>query len=295
MTFKDLFDKLDKTNKKVITVAGAEKSEIIKACFDAKTKNIADFIFVGNKDKIEKTIDDLKIDKNLFEIIDVKSTDDVAHVTCNLFKEGKTHLIMKGSVSTGALLKKVLDKQYGLRGSGFLSHIALIQWNNKLIGITDGGLNIAPTLEEKIKITSNAIDFYHKIGINIPKVALVSAVEIPSTEMQSTIDASIIAKMGERGSFNDAIVDGPFGFDNAISKHAAEIKGIDSPVAGDADIIVAPDIEAANMCAKGIIYSAKMPSGGVVIGSTTPIILLSRADDAETKFNSIVLALAYLN
>lgn len=294
MKFEDLYKNLGKSIKRTIAVAGAEKEEIIKACKMAKDKNLAEFILVGNKEKIVKTLDNLNIDKNAFEIIDIAAPSLIAAKTCSLFKEKRCDLVMKGSVSTGTLLKNVLDKQYELRGSGFLSHIALIEWNNKLLGITDGGLNIAPSLEEKIKITQNAILFYHKLGIKIPKVALVSAVEIPNQKMPSTIDASIIAKMGDRGTFKDAIVDGPFGFDNAISKKAAEIKGIKSEVAGDADIIVAPSIEAANMCAKGIIYASSRLNGGVIIGSTSPIILLSRADDAQTKFNSIILALSTL-
>lgn len=294
MNFKQLHDNLDKSKKRVIAVAGGEKEEIIKACKLAKDEGIAEFILVGDKEKTLKTILNLGLDKNDFDFVDESDPSKVATKTCLLFKEKKCDLVMKGSVPTGTLLKNVLDKEYGLRGSGFLSHIALIEWEGRLLGITDGGLNIAPTIEDKIKITQNAIEFYNKIGISNPKVALVSAVEIPSQKMQSTIDASIIAKMAERGTFKNAIVDGPFGFDNAISKKAAEIKGIKSEVAGLADIIVAPYIEAANMCAKGIIYASHPANGGVIIGSTTPIILLSRADDANTKFNSIILALSSL-
>lgn len=296
MIFKDLYGKVKESKLKTIAIAGCEKDEVIIAAKEAMDNKLANIVLVGDLEKTTKVIKELNFSLNQFQIIDEKDDNLKAQKVCEMFRDGKVDLIMKGSVPTGTLLKKVLDKEYGLRVEpGFLSHIACIEWNGRLLGITDGGLNIAPTIEEKISIIKNSISFYNKIGISNPKVALVSAVEIPSTKMQSTIDASIIAKMAERGDIKGGIIDGPFGFDNAISKKAAEMKGVKSPIAGEADIIVAPNIEAANMCAKGIIYSTGFKNGGVVIGSKAPIILLSRADDAETKLNSIVLALSSID
>jgi len=293
--FSDLYEKVRSKNKKRIAIAGAEKDEVLIAAKEAMDKGLAEFVLVGDKEKIEKTIKDLNFNLLNFEIIDEKDESAKAKKVCELYADKKIDLIMKGSVPTGSLLKKVLDKEYGLRVEpGFLSHIACIEWEGRLLGITDGGLNIAPTIEEKISIIKNAISFYNKLGISNPKVALVSAVEIPSSKMQSTIDAAIIAKMAERGDIKGGIVDGPFGFDNAISKKAAQMKGIKSEIAGEANIIVAPNIEAANMCAKGIIYATGFKNGGVIVGSKSPIILLSRADDAETKLNSILLALSVI-
>ncbi|MCX8057855.1 MAG: bifunctional enoyl-CoA hydratase/phosphate acetyltransferase [Spirochaetes bacterium] len=295
MVFKDLFEKIKSTNLKTIAIAGCEKDEVIIAAKEAIDSKIAKFVLVGDKEKGSKVIKDLGYDLSDFEIIDEKDDSLKAQKVCEFFRDNKVDLIMKGTVPTGTLLKKVLDKEFGLRVEpGFLSHIACIEWENRLLGITDGGLNILPTIEEKISIIKNAINFYNKIGIQNPKIALVSAVEIPSSKMQSTIDAAIIAKMAERGDIKGGLIDGPFGFDNAISKKAAEMKGIKSPIAGEADIIVAPNIEAANMCAKGIIYATGFKNGGVIVGSKAPIILLSRADDAQTKLNSIALALAAL-
>lgn len=294
MNFNDLFYKIKNSNNKIrkIAVAGAENEHIIEACFKAKNVNIADFILVGDLKKITETLSQLNIEKDFFEIIDVENDSKKAQKCCELFRDRQAELIMKGSVSTPTLLKEVLKDEYGIKGSGFLSHIACIEFKNRLLGITDGGLNIAPTLEEKIKIVQNSIDFYRKLGIEKPKVAITCAIETPNPKMQATIDASIIAKMSDRGDIKGGIVDGPFGLDNALDIEAAKIKKINSPVAGLADIIVAPDIEAANMTAKGIIYTSRPQNGGLIIGSTTPIILLSRADDADTKFNSILLALS---
>jgi len=293
MNYKDLFDKISSKNEKIrkIAVAGAENDHILEACIKAKKMNIADFILVGDSNKIFETLDQLKIKRDYFEIINIENDSKKAQRCCELFKEKKVELIMKGSVSTPTLLKEVLKEEYGIRGSGFLSHIACIEYKDRLLGITDGGLNIAPTLEEKVKIVQNAIDFYKKLGVEKPKVAMTCAIETPNPKMQATIDASIIAKMSERGDIKGGIVDGPFGLDNALDLEAAKIKKINSPVAGFSDIIVAPDIEAANMTAKGIIYTSRPQNGGIIIGSSTPIILLSRADDADTKFNSVLLAL----
>ncbi len=294
MNFNDLFNKIKDSNNKIrkIAVAGAENDHIIEACLKAKKMNIADFILVGDLKKINETLNQLNIEKDFFEIIDIQNDSKKAQKCCELFRDRQAELIMKGSVNTPTLLKEVLKDEYGIKGSGFLSHIACIEFKNRLLGITDGGLNIAPNLEEKIKIVQNSIDFYRKLGIEKPKVAMTCAIETPNPKMQATIDASIIAKMSDRGDIKGGIVDGPFGLDNALDIEAAKIKKINSPVAGLADIIVAPDIEAANMTAKGIIYTSRPQNGGLIIGSTTPIILLSRADDADTKFNSILLALS---
>ncbi len=293
MNFEILFNKIINKNSTPpkIAVAGAENDHILEACIKAKSMKIADFILVGEANKIKETLNSINYNIDSFEIIDEKVDGNKSVHCCRLFYEKKVDLIMKGSVSTGTLLKEVLKEQWGIRGSGFLSHIACIEFKDRLLGITDGGLNINPTLEEKIKIVQNAIDFYKKIGYDCPKVAITCALEVPNPKMQATIDAAIISKMAQRGDIKGGIIDGPFGFDNAIDIEAAKIKKVESEVAGVADIIVAPDIEAANMCAKGIIYTSKPKNGGVIIGSKTPIILLSRADDAQTKFNSILLAL----
>lgn len=293
MNFEELFNKVvnKKNHIKKIAVAGAENDHILEACIKAKKMNLVDFTLVGDAQVISQTLKSLNENEDIFEIIDEKIESKKAQRCCYLFSDKKVDLLMKGSVNTGTLLKEVLKEEYGIRGSGFLSHIACIEFNGRLLGITDGGLNICPTLEEKVKITQNAIDFYKKLGVEKPKIALTCALEVPNPKMPATIDAAIISKMAERGDIKGGIVDGPFGFDNAVDVEAAKIKKVNSPVAGLADVIVAPDIEAANMAAKGIIYTSRPKNGGVIIGSVTPIILLSRADDADTKFNSILLAL----
>jgi len=297
MNFKTLNERILSKNrtKKIISVAGAENDHIIEACFKAYNEKIADFILIGDKQKIISTLKNLNYSPDTFEIINCTDEKQKAAMACKLFSEKKADLVMKGSVSTGTLLKEVLNDSYGLKGNGFLSHMACIEFEDRLLGITDGGLNISPTLEEKVKIVQNSIDFYIKLGVDKPKVALTCALEVPNPKMPATIDAAIIAKMADRQDIKGGVVDGPFAFDNAVSKEAARIKKIESPVAGSADILVAPDIEAANISAKAIIYTSHPKNGGVIIGSTSPVILLSRADDSETKFNSIVLALNVLD
>ena len=246
MNFQDLYNKLVSKKDKIrkIAVVGAENDHILEACIKAKEMKIADFILVGDLKKIKATLDILNFNSDNFEIIDEQEDSKKSLICCQLFSEKKAELIMKGSVSTGTLLKEVLKEQWGIRGTGFLSHIACIEFKNRLLGITDGGLNINPTLEEKVKIVQNSIDFYKKLGYEKPKVALTCALEVPNPKMPATIDAAIISKMAQRGDIKNGIVDGPFGFDNAIDLDAAKIKKVESPVAGCADIIVAPDIEA---------------------------------------------------
>jgi len=194
-------------------------------------------------------------------------------------------------VATSTLLKAVLDKEKGLKSRGLLSHIAVVQTKRypKLMLITDGGMNIKPDVIKKVEIIMNAVSVAKKLGIGRPKVACLAAVETVSSDMPETIDASVITKMSEAGDIKDAIVDGPIAFDVAIDIKSAEIKAVKSPVAGDTDIFLVPDIASGNILVKSLIYLAEAKVGGIVVGGGAPIVLLSRSDSAETKLYSIAL------
>jgi phosphate butyryltransferase len=198
---------------------------------------------------------------------------------------------MKGHISTSIILKALLDKQYGLRGENILSLVTLIYLENeeRFVIMTDGGMNISPSLEDKIDLINNAGRMAHAIGIENPKAAVLAAVEAVNPAMEATLEAASLSKMSDRGQIKNITVDGPLAFDNAISKEAAEHKGIDSPVAGQADILLVPDIEAGNVLYKSLVFYGQQPSASIVVGAKVPLVITSRADRAETKLNSIAL------
>ncbi len=214
-----------------------------------------------------------------------------------MVKDGDADILMKGNLVTAVLLKAVLNKEYGLRTGEQISHLAVFELPayHKLIALTDAAMNIAPDFMEKVSITRNAVIYLQKLGINQPKVAMLAAVETVNQAMKSTMEASAIAKMGDRGQIKNCIIDGPLAFDNAVSRKSAELKGINSPVAGDADLLVPDDIDVANGLYKAFIYFAQAKCAAVILGAAAPIVLTSRADTDETKLNSIALAAAVNN
>jgi len=290
--FAELVKKAKGGKKTVLALVGAYDGESLSAVMHARGEGIIEPILVGPEDKIKKVADKDGINIDGLEIVE-PGAEGEAHTACQLVSEGRVHTLMKGKVDTGAILKAVLDKRYNLKGEGLLSHVLLLEnpKYHKLFILTDAAMVIAPDLSQKIEITKNAIDIMHKLGVEKPKVAFICAVEKVNYEhMPATVDAAIISQMSARGQLGDAIVDGPLAFDNAISKEAAEIKGIKSEVCGDIDIAVLPDIEAANALYKGLMFLSDTKSAGIIVGSKAPVVLLSRADSDECKYYSIMLA-----
>ncbi|SHE76076.1 phosphate butyryltransferase [Thermoanaerobacter uzonensis DSM 18761] len=276
---------------KRFTVAGAEDSEVLLACEAAKKEGIGQPVLVGSKEKIEALAKETNINIDDYEIInEVEETEKCKRAVLEV-KEGRASFVMKGLVPTATLLKAVLDSEYGIRGEGLLSHVMVYEIPNyhKLLLLTDGGMNISPTLEEKVQILKNAIKVAKAIEIENPKVACLSAVEAVNPKMPSTVEAAKLKEMNQRGEI-EGIVDGPLAFDLAISKEAAIHKGVKSEVAGDADILLVPFIEVGNALGKSFTYFAKARSAGIVVGAKAPIVLVSRADSHEDKFNSIAFA-----
>ena len=277
-----------------LVLAAAHDAHALGAVINAHQNDLVDGIFIGDEDKIRDIGQANGFNLSPFKIIDEVDNVKAAAVAVKMVKEGAADILMKGNLGTAVLLKAVLNKEYGLRTGEQISHLAVFELSSyhKLIALTDAAMNIAPAFDEKVSITRNAVSYLQKLGIEQPKVALLSAVETVNPAMKSSMEASAIAKMGDRGQIKNCIIDGPLAFDNAISKKSATLKGINSPVAGDADLLVCDDIDAANGLYKAFIYFANAGCAAVILGAAAPIVLTSRADTDDTKLNSIALAAA---
>ncbi|NPA43842.1 MAG: bifunctional enoyl-CoA hydratase/phosphate acetyltransferase [Chlorobi bacterium] len=275
--------------KLVLCAAGDEHS--IDAVYDAYRAGVIDPILVGQKEEIEKYAAHCK-DFHKFQVFYEIDEEHVIRRSVQLVVNGEADILMKGNVTTAALLRGVLNKEYGLKEKRFLSHFALFEIPNyhKLLGITDVALNILPPLKHKVQIVKNAIRFVRSIGIEKPKIAALSAIEMVNEDMPSTIDAALLSIMQRRGQIKNCLIDGPLAFDNAISKESKKQKNIPGEVAGDADILLVPNIESGNILYKAFVFFADAKVAGVVVGAPFPIVLTSRADSEETKLNSIYMA-----
>ncbi|MBN0988828.1 bifunctional enoyl-CoA hydratase/phosphate acetyltransferase [Amphritea pacifica] len=249
-------------------------------------------ILVGPEAKIRAAADKYELNIDDYELIDVEHSHAAAEQAVGLIREARAETLMKGDLSTSELLSAVIHKTLGIRTERRQSHIFVLDVPNyhKPLMITDAAINVAPDLLTKRDIVQNAIDFCHALGMKEPKVAILAAVEKVKPTMQSTIDAASLCKMADRGQITGAILDGPLAFDNAISLQAAIDKHISSPVSGDADILLAPDLESANMIAKQLIYLADAKSAGIALGARAPIILNSRSDGTLARLASCALA-----
>ena len=249
-------------------------------------------ILIGERDKIEEVAAAIGADLNGIEIIDLHGHNMAAARADELFHEGRAQAIMKGHLHTGQLLQHIVKSDGGLRTSSRISHVFVmdVPGLDHLLMVTDAAINIAPTLEEKVDIAQNAIDLAIAIGIEVPKVGVLSAVETVNPKIPSTIDAAVLSKMADRGQIRGGIVDGPLAMDNAVDVEAAKTKGIKSLVAGHADILLAPNMEAGNMLAKELSFIAHAEAAGLVMGARCPIILNSRADDDKARLASCAVA-----
>jgi phosphotransacetylase len=250
---------------------------------------------VGPSTRIRGVADENGLDIGGLEIVDTPHSHAAAEAAVDLVRTGTARALMKGALHTDEVMSAVVSKTGGLRTERRMSHVYVMDVPTypKPLIITDAAINIAPDLETKADIIQNAIDLAKAIGIDIPKVAILSAVETINPRMQSTIEAGALCKMADRGQITGGLLDGPLAFDNAISMRAVATKSIVSPVAGQADILVAPDLEAGNMIAKQLMYLAGAEAAGVVLGARVPIILTSRADDAKTRTASAAIAALY--
>ncbi|MBN2695020.1 bifunctional enoyl-CoA hydratase/phosphate acetyltransferase [bacterium] len=278
--------------KKIVVVAAAEDEHVLGSLFEAKRNGIVDFKLVGDKDKIENIAKKDSLSLDGVYIVDEKNPIQSCKKAVEIIKAGDGDILMKGMVSTADLLRALLNKEYGLKKSSVLSHVALFQspYYHKLLGVTDAAMNVAPTLEEKVEIINNAATIFHALGIDKPKMAVIGAVEVVNPKMPPTTEAALLTMMNKRGQIKGCEVDGPLALDNAISIEAAKQKKIESSVAGDADCIITPDIEAGNVLYKSLNFLGGAVAAAVIVGAQVPVVLTSRADSEESKMLSIALA-----
>ena len=295
-SFKEISEKVKTYKKSTIVVPIAEDEASITAIVDAHKMGLINAILIGNKKRMEEGMRKFSGEGlQNYEVIEIDNPEEAAKKACLLCREKKADFILKGHLQTSQLLKAVLNSETGLRSGNLMSHIFIYEdplaRGKRLMGMTDGGINILPNVDQKRQIIENAVQFFHKLGNKNPKVALLSAVEKPTPAMPSTVEAVEIRKMYEEGKIKGCIVDGPFALDNAILKSCAEIKGIKSDVAGEADILVVPNIEAGNIFAKALIFYDKVEIGHIMVGAKIPVLATSRADDAIAKIHTIMLGL----
>ncbi|MGD9126250.1 MAG: bifunctional enoyl-CoA hydratase/phosphate acetyltransferase [Planctomycetia bacterium] len=280
--------------KKVIAVAAAGDLPVLESVAEAKKQNFCSSILVGDEEKIRAIASQIGFDLSEIEVIHEPSPEKACKVAVQLVREGKAQLLMKGQVSTAGFLRAVLDKEVGLRTGSLLSHVGFFESRvyPKLIAVTDAAQNINPTLDMKVSIIKNTIELYHRLGVERPKIALIAAIEDVNSKMPATVDAAALTMMNLRNQITGCAIDGPLGLDNAISKEAAEHKGVTSEVAGDVDLLFFPNIEVANAVYKSITYFGETVVAGTLLGAQVPIVLTSRSDSERSKLMSIALAVA---
>ncbi|KPL00863.1 MAG: hypothetical protein AMJ91_02930 [candidate division Zixibacteria bacterium SM23_73_3] len=294
-TLDDILNLAKEIGPKKVAVAQAEDEGVLLALEQARKEKIVDAILVGRQDRIEKLVLRHRIDMGKFEIQPESGGFSASLRCCELVNRGEADLVMKGLVGTAHFMKAILDKKKGLGTGKLLSHVAVfeIPAYPKLLMITDAAINIAPSLVEKAQIIQNAVDVAHSLGIKLPNVACIAAVEkVYPDKMPSTLDCACLSVMARRGQIKGALVDGPFALDNAVSEESAQIKAIDSQMPGKVDILLCPNIETGNAVYKTLIEFAQAKCAAIVVGTKTPVVLTSRADSHETKFTSIALGVA---
>ncbi len=289
--FKEMEKQAKELPSKRVALAMAEEDDVLTAIVKAAEEDIVVPVLVGDEAKIKEIAKQEKLDLSKCTIVHTVGEKECAAKAVELVRNGQADLLMKGKVATSSIMKAVLNKEIGLRAEGVISHITVFEapLYHKLIFMTDAAMTIAPTLDEKVGLINNAVAVTQKFGVKKPKVGVICAVEKVNAEsMPATADAALLSKMAERGQIKNCIIDGPFALDNAISKKSCEVKGIVTDVGGDADILLMPDLVAANVMYKTVGYLTEIKMAGVIVGAKVPIILTSRADNEEIKYLSIL-------
>jgi phosphate butyryltransferase len=296
-SFAELVERAQKLGPARVVVIEAHNPDVLESLKDAEPRGLAKPILVGDPAKIERVAREVGYHVRPETLLPAADEDESLRLSIDLVRDGKADFLMKGKVTTAKMIRGVLDKERGLRTGRLLSQVALFQVAHipRLLILTDAAINIAPTLEQKVDICRNAIEVAHALGIEEPKVALLAALEFVNPAMPATIDAAALTLMNRRGQITGAYLEGPLAMDVPFSRFAAECKNIQSPLVEAVDILVAPDIEAANILGRAAIYLAGAETGGVVMGTKTPLVLLSRAEPPQAKINSIALALLVMN
>jgi phosphate butyryltransferase len=291
-SFEELIEAAREIGPKTMAVAVAQDPDVLTAVHNAYKYGIVNPVLVGKKDEIEAVAGKTGINLAGFEIVNVEDKVEACRKAIKMVANGEAALPMKGFVDTSTILKAVLDKEIGLMRGRLLSHIGVlaVPGYDRLFIQSDAAMNISPSLNEKVDIIYNAVEVAHALGNDMPKVAVLCAVEKVNPKMPATVDAQELTRMNEQGIISGCIVAGPLALDNAVSPEAAKHKGINNPVAGNADILITPDIEAGNILNKAMEYFGRAEKAGIIMGARTPIVLTSRASSDRSKLNSIALS-----
>ena len=280
--------------RKKLVLAAAQDQHSLGAIIKAWKDNIIEPILVGDKEEIESICQSNNYDITGVRIVHEPNIDKSVETAVRMISSKQGDILMKGKIGSATLLRCVLNKDWGLRTGNLLSHFALfeVETYQKVIAVTDVAMNIAPTLHDKIAIVNNSVACLNRLGYEMPKVAVLGAVEMVNENMQATLDAALLSKMNQREQIKNCIIDGPLAFDNAVSLESAQLKGIKSEVAGDTDLLLMPDIEVGNVLYKSLVFFAKAKVASIILGAMAPIVLTSRSDSEQAKFDSILLAAA---
>lgn len=275
----------------MVVVCAAHK-EVMQAVMHACDEKIIEPILIGNREEIEKTASAIGFSLNKANVLDVRCPEEACQQAVNLIKRNEAEILMKGMISTSAFLKPIVNKDNGLTNNKLLSHFALFEtpYYHKLLGIADVAINISPDFSDKTDILKNSVEIFHKLGVKLPKVAVIAAVETVNLKMEATVHAAMLTMMNKRNQITGCIIEGPFAIDNAISKLAANSKDIESEVAGDADFLLVPDLNSGNILYKALNFLGGAKSASIVAGASVPVVLTSRADSAASRLMSIALA-----
>ena len=292
-TFAELLEEAKKRGRRKLAVVFPEEVSLHAAIL-AQQAGIAAPILVGPPDRIAALLQQAGVSAGDYEVVPAGDPVEACRIAVQLAHDDRADVLLKGGAQTAQLLHAVLDKETGIRASKVMSECTIYEdtrMRHSLLAVVDGGILVAPTLDEKVESIKNTVGVYHRLGYENPKVAVLAAVETVTEKMPCTEDATIIARMWERGQIKGCVVDGPLALDNAISPRAASIKGIGGEVAGAADILIVPDIEAGNLLGKSMTYFAGFTSAHVTIGARKPVLVPSRADDGQTKLMSVALGI----
>jgi phosphate butyryltransferase len=280
--------------RKKLVLAAAQDQHSLVAVLRAWKDEIIEPIFIGDTEGIQTICSENGYDITGLRIIHEPEIEKSVEMAVKMLSSKQADILMKGKVGTSSLLKCVLNKEWGLRTGNLLSHIALFEVDtyHKLIAVTDVAMNIAPNLKDKISIVNNSVSFLNRLGYVMPKVAVLGAVEMVNENMEATLHAALLSKMNQREQIRNCIIDGPLAFDNAVSLESAQFKGIKSEVAGDTDLLLMPDIEVGNVLYKSLVFFAKAKVASIILGAQVPIVLTSRSDSEQAKYDSILLSAA---
>lgn len=292
-TFDDLIKQVQQSGKKKrVVLAAAHDEHALEAVIFADKNNVAEPVLVGDRPKILEMLSKFGVESETYEIYHTEDDISAAKKSVELIRNGIGDFLMKGKLQTADLLREVVNKETGLSVGRPMSHVAMqeIPTYPKLVAVTDGGMMMYPDLEGKKSIIENAVEIFNKMGYEQPKVAILAAVEVVNPKMPEAVDAAELKKMNQEGIIKNCIIEGPIAYDLAMNKESSEIKGYESPVSGDADILVVPNITAGNILGKSLVYSAGSKMAGFIVGAKVPIVLTSRGASTEEKYLSLAIS-----